>query len=296
MRIAVLGPGGVGGLLAGLLSKNGQDVVVVGREASSSVIAEDGLTIESRRFGDFHVHVRSVPTLEESVDACLITVKATQLREALHRLPVEHMGSAVVVPFLNGIDHMSTLRGIYPPDQVAAGTIRVELARIGPGVIRHTSPFASIELATVDANHLAIDLLASQLTAAGLDVRVRTDEVPMLWEKLAFLAPMALMTTIYRTNVGVIRSKHRTEILGVIHEVARVAQAERAQVNPEAVTSLLDSVPAAMELSMQRDQEAARPLELDAIGGAVLRHAALVGVPVPITSHLVAQLSADAGA
>ena len=290
MRIAVLGAGGVGGLLAGLLSRAGNNVVVVATEASASAIAQRGLTVESRRFGDFHISVKSATSLEEPVDACLITVKATQLVEALHRLPPENIASAMVIPFLNGIDHMATLRGIYPPDQVEAGTIRVESARIGPGVIRHTSPFASIELAAIDENHIAIDLLANQLTAVGLDVRVRADEVPMLWEKLAFLAPVALMTTVYRTNVGVIRTTYRSETLGMIDEVARVARAEGAQLSPEAVVTILDSVPAAMESSMQRDREAGRPLELDAIGGAVLRHAAMVGVAVPITSHLVGQL------
>jgi len=45
-----------------------------------------------------------------------------------------------------------------------------------------------------------------------------------------------------------------------------------------------------MESSMQRDQAAGQPLELDAIGGAVLRHAAAAGVPVPVTARLVEEL------
>jgi 2-dehydropantoate 2-reductase len=45
-----------------------------------------------------------------------------------------------------------------------------------------------------------------------------------------------------------------------------------------------------METSMQRDQAAGLPLELDAIGGAVLRHAAKAGLPAPVTARLVEDL------
>ena len=45
-----------------------------------------------------------------------------------------------------------------------------------------------------------------------------------------------------------------------------------------------------METSMQRDQAAGLPLELDAIGGSVLRRAARAGVAVPVTTRLVEEL------
>ena len=35
------------------------------------------------------------------------------------------------------------------------------------------------------------------LSGAGLDVTVRDDEYAILWEKLSFLAPLALLTTVY---------------------------------------------------------------------------------------------------
>ena len=48
MKIAVLGPGGVGGLLAGALDRAGIEVVVVARESTAAVIARDGLRVRQR--------------------------------------------------------------------------------------------------------------------------------------------------------------------------------------------------------------------------------------------------------
>jgi 2-dehydropantoate 2-reductase len=228
--------------------------------------------------------------LESPVDACLIAVKNTQLTEALKRVPPDALGQGLVVPFLNGIDHVELLRGIYPPSNVVAAAIRVETARVEPGFIRQLSPFASIEFAAADANRDRVERLASQLTAVGFDVRVRDDETSMLWDKLSFLAPLALLTTHEDANAGAIRTRRREDTLAVISEVAAVATAEGAAIDPEAVVRLLDSVPETMESSMQRDQAAGRQLEIDAIGGAVVRRAALAGVDVPVTSRLVDEL------
>lgn len=79
LPVAVLGPGGVGGLLAALLARAGVDVVVLAGGRTVRQIAERGLRLESKRFGDFQVRLRSTPQLEEPVRACMITVKATQL-------------------------------------------------------------------------------------------------------------------------------------------------------------------------------------------------------------------------
>ena len=278
--------------MAALLARAGNSVLVLAGEDTSRVIAQSGLRLESRRFGDFNIPVRTATRLAEPVDACFITVKATQLGQALERLPADALGPGLVIPFLNGIEHVDILRAVYPPSSVVAATIRVETARATTGVIRHTSPFASVEIAVAADNRDRVDLIAAHLEAAGLDVRVRDDEVAMLWDKFAFLAPMALLTTHERANVGAIRTKRRGDAIAVISEVAAVAQADGVAVDREAVMRMLDSVPESMESSMQRDQAAGRLLELDALGGAVLRRAAKSGVAVPVTSRLVEELQA----
>jgi 2-dehydropantoate 2-reductase len=290
LRVAVLGPGAVGGLLAALLARAGSSVVVLAGESTARAIAERGLTVESRRFGDFHVSVDSAVRLQSKVDFCLITVKATQLDGALERVPGDALGEAVIVPFLNGIDHVDHLRRTYPSSSVAAATIRIEVAKIEVGVISQLSPFAAIDITPPADRRSDVEQLAEQLVAAGFDLRVRDDEMPMLWDKLALLAPLALLTTHARANVGEVRTRRRDDALALIAEVAAVARAEGAEGDSEAAIRQLDAAPPAMESSMQRDQSAGRPLELDAIGGTVLRRAARAGLSVPVTTRLVDEL------
>src|SRR5438093_92519 len=179
MSFAVLGPGGVGGLLAALLSRGGDRVVVL----HDSGLRE--IHVESKRFGDFTASVQTAPRLAEPVDAALVTVKATHLEEALDRMPAAALGDALVIPFLNGIEHVELLRSAYPASSVVPATIRIE-------------PIAN----------------------------------------LAFI--------------------------------------ERA--------------PETMETSMQRDQAAGRQIEIDALGGALLRRAAKAGIQVPVTERIVEDL------
>lgn len=277
-------------MLAALLARAENSVVVLAGEGTAQAIAERGIRVESRRFGDFEVRVDSAVRLEREVDFCLITVKATQLDEALERVPADALGKALVVPFLNGIDHIEHLRRTYPSSDVAAATMRVEVARIEPGLIRQLSPFAAIDIAPPARRQREVEELAAQLRASGFDVRVRPDETAMLWDKLALLAPLALLTTHARANVGEVRTHRRDDAIALITEIASVARAEGATADSEATLRLLDAAPPAMETSMQRDQAAGLPLELDAIGGAVLRRAARVGVAVPVTTRLVEEL------
>ena len=289
-RVAVLGPGGVGGLLAALLARAGDSVEVLAGESTARAIGERGLKLQSSRFGHFDVPVDSAVQLQTPVDACLVTVKATQLESALQRVPREAVGNALLVPFLNGIDHVARLRTLYPSASVVAATIRVEVARIEAGTIRHTSPFAAVELATSAAVQDRVETLAEHLRATGLDVKVRDDEVPMLWDKLVLLGPLALLTTHARANLGEVRAHRRDDALALISEVAAVARAEGVAVDPAAVLRMFDAAPEAMQSSMQRDQASGLPLELDAIGGAILEHAARAGVAVPLTTRLVEEL------
>ena len=53
MKFAVLGPGGVGGLLAGALWRAGSDVTVIARPHTAQLINEQGLTLRSVRLGEF---------------------------------------------------------------------------------------------------------------------------------------------------------------------------------------------------------------------------------------------------
>src|SRR5579859_7102516 len=118
LDIAVLGPGGVGGFLGAMLARAGDAVLVLAGDETSRAIAQGGLRVESQKFGNFAVSVATATRLTHPVDACFVTVKATHLREAVDRVPATALGSGLVIPFLNGLEHVEFLRTVYPPDEV----------------------------------------------------------------------------------------------------------------------------------------------------------------------------------
>ncbi|WP_316525948.1 ketopantoate reductase family protein [Kitasatospora brasiliensis] len=294
LTVAVLGPGGVGGLIGGLLARDGHRVVCLAGEATAATIARDGLRVRSSQFGEFTARVEAATELREPVDAAFVTVKETALAAALDRMPAHTLGTGIVVPLLNGLDHMALLRERYPAGLVTAGTIRIEATRTAPGRIEHTSPFAAIELGATTEHASPVGEFADRLRHAGLDVTLREDETAMLWSKLSFLAPFALLTTRHASEIGTVRTEHRAELLAVLDEISAVTRAVGAPADAQTLLASFDRIPGSMKSSMQRDVEAGRPTELDAIGGAVLRAADAHGVAAPTIARLVRDLSAPA--
>ncbi|MEU6282204.1 2-dehydropantoate 2-reductase [Streptomyces sp. NPDC047028] len=292
LTVAILGPGGIGGLLAALLSRAGHRVICLARAGTADTLRTNGIRVRSGQFGDFGAGVEADTELREPVDACVITVKHTALDAALGRVPAGALGDALVIPLLNGVEHPAVLRARYRPDRVAPAVIRVESTRVAPGEIEHGSPFTEIDLAGDEVPRPLLDTLATALTAAGPVTRVVGDETAALWAKMAFLAPFALLTTRYGLPLGEARTRHRDELQALVAETAAVSRACGAPTDPAQALARYDSFPPATKSSMQRDAGAGRPLELDAIGGALLRAADRHGVPAPVTARLVGELRA----
>ncbi|GAA3851658.1 ketopantoate reductase family protein [Streptomyces lacrimifluminis] len=298
LTFAVLGPGGVGGLLAALLSRAGHRVLCLAGDDTARTLREGGIRVRSGRFGDFTAKVDAATGLPEApspagaVDAVLVAVKHTGLDAALERVPVKALGDALVVPFLNGVEHPAALRARYGTDRVAPAVIRVESTRTAPGVIEHASPFVEIDLAGDPVPRERLDVLSAAFTAAGPATRVLPDEAAVLWAKMSFLAPFALLTTLYGLPLGDVRTRHRDELTALVEETAAVSRASGGPADPAQALARYDAFPPATRSSMQRDAEAGRPLELDAIGGALLRAAERHGVDVPVAARVVRELAA----
>jgi 2-dehydropantoate 2-reductase len=292
--IAVLGPGGVGGLVAAALARAGEPVTVLAREATAEAIARDGIRVRSVRLGDFTARPAAALTLEEPGGSLLVAPKATGLAAALERVRAE---PGLVVPLLNGLEHMEVLRERFG-DRVAAGVIRVESDRPEPGVVVHTSPFLRVDMASDgEALRPGLEALATRLEAAGVPAVVGGSEAEVLWSKLVRLNALALATSAFDLPLGPIRStpELRAELEGCVVEGAAVAAAEGAAVDARAVLAELGEAHAELRSSMQRDIAAGREPELDAIAGAVLRAGARHGLECPTVARLAAQVADRAG-
>jgi 2-dehydropantoate 2-reductase len=295
MTIAVLGPGGVGGLVAGALDRDGTPVIVVAREPTAELIDARGLRVSSVRLGDFLAHPRAVARLDEPVDALVVATKATGLREALGRIAAPSM---LVLPLLNGLDHLAVLRERFGEETVVAGTIRVEADRPEAGVVVHTSRFLRIDMASEYAPAQArMQALAATLTAAGIPARVGQSEAQVMWGKLVRLNALACTTSAFDKLLGEILAtpELRAELVGAIEEGCAVAAAEGASIDAAGPLGELSAAHATLGSSMQRDIAAGRPPELDAIPGAVLRAAARHGLECPTIERLVGMIAGRAG-
>jgi 2-dehydropantoate 2-reductase len=295
MKIAVLGPGGVGGLVVGALDRAGTPVVVVARQSTAELIAERGLEVSSVRLGDFLAHPRAVARLEEPVDALVVATKATGLREALERIAVQ---PGLVLPLLNGLDHLAPLRERFGAQAVVAGTIRVEADRPRAGVVVHTSPFLRIDMASGHPEaRPGMEALAARLKDAGIPARVEESEPQVMWGKLVRLNALACTTSAFDKLLGEILStpELRGELVGAIEEGCAVAAADGARIDAADPLGELTAAHATLGSSMQRDIAAGRPPELDAIPGAVLRAAARHGVPCPTIERLVGMIATRVG-
>lgn len=291
LTVAVLGPGGVGGLLAARLARAGHRVICLAGEETARTLREQGIHVRSDRYGAFTARVEADTELRERADVVIVAVKQMALDAALERVPATALDEdALVVPLLNGVEHPAALRGRYGDGRVAPAVIRVESTRVAPGVIEHGSPFVEVDLTGETVARGRLDRLAGALEWAGVQVRVLDGEASALWAKMAFLAPLALLTTRYGATLGEIRTRYRAELVSLVEETAAVGRASGAATEAAAALARYDAFPPQMRSSMQRDAEAGRPVELDAIGGALLRAAERHGVAVPVATRLVREL------
>jgi 2-dehydropantoate 2-reductase len=283
LRHAILGVGGVGGLIGASLARLGDSVTAVVKPQSLASYPEQ-LKLESP-FGNFAVPVARSAEVPP-VDVLWIAVKATQLQDSL--ATVTHPASVgAIVPLLNGIDHLVLLRKRYGDECVIAATIAVESERVAPGHFAHRSPFAILNVSSAGQPLLGSTL--QQLQKTGFECHFVDDEVTLMWTKIVFLAPIALATTAFDQPVGGVMGnpEWKAQWEFCVREACVVATAEGAKVEADVVFARMSRAPYGMRSSMQKDVERGNPPELDAIAGPILRAGSRHGIEVRATKALV---------
>lgn len=287
LQHAIVGPGGVGGLVGGLLAYSGESVRLIVRPNSVQHYPPQ-LSVKSRS-GVLSAPVSVDSALTQPTDVLWITVKSTDLPPALESIAASaEIGT--VVPLLNGIDHITVLRERFGSDKVVPATIAVESERIAAGQIVWRSPFARLSVSSAGQKRLATTL--QKLAALGFECRFIDDENTLMWSKLVFLAPLALSTTAAAATIGQVLSHppRSLELRELVFEACSVALASGANIHADEVMDLFSKLPAEMRSSMQKDVEQGNFPELDAIAGPVLRGGEHFGISVPTTKRLAQQI------
>jgi 2-dehydropantoate 2-reductase len=282
-RHAILGAGGVGGLIGALLAQHGDQVTLVVRPDRIHGYPMQ-LSLQSP-FGNVTVPVSVASRIESDYDVLWITVKATQLEGSLRSVKrVEGIGA--VVPLLNGIDHVARLRRLFGQDRVVPATIAVETERVSPGHIVHRSPFARLNLASFGRDRLQTTIDA--LSGFGFECKFIDSEATLLWSKLSFLAPFALTTSASGLPIGGVKDDPiwRGRLAAIAEEATAVGRAGGATLDTDALLKVLMAFPPDGRSSMQKDVAAGLPPELDAIAGPIIRGGEAHGLPTPVTREM----------
>jgi 2-dehydropantoate 2-reductase len=294
MRHAILGAGGVGGVIGVALAKSGESVTVVLRPETLKNYPSE-LSLESP-LGSFSVPVDRASSVAARYDVLWITVKHTQIEAALRSITVDAEQIGAVVPLLNGIDHVPVLRARFGHDRVVPGSIAVEAERVAPGKIIHRGMAVRVTLSAIGESRLAST--AEEFRKFGFACQFVPDEMKILWTKLSVLAPFALTTTAAGLNIGEVNRDPvwRKRLEAVVREVAAVGTASGTPLDAEVILPFFDKTPQTGRSSMQKDVAAGNPPELDAIAGPILRRAEQYGIDVPVTRELAEMIRGKSAA
>jgi 2-dehydropantoate 2-reductase len=284
MKHAILGAGAVGGVMAVGLSSVGEDVAVIVRQGNEH--AHPKTLVLEHPAGLTHAPAKVAGRVNEAVDVLWIATKTYQLEDALDSVEAV---PGIVVPLLNGVDHVAVLRTRFGHDRVVPGTIAVEAERSEPGRFVQRSP---VRLNLAASGEPVLKECVERLRGLGWTANFLASEATLLWTKLCFLEPFALVTSASGKNNGEILAdaEWKAKMDSAVREACAVATKEGAQVDPDKWVPAFSGLPATMRASMAKDLDAGRKLELDGIAGPVLRGGMRHGIPTPTTASLVAMI------
>jgi len=290
MKIAMMGSGGVGGLIGARLAHAGCDVSFIARGAHLAAMREHGLKLESQVE---NVHLRKVRVTDDPgtlgpVDIVIFSVKLWDTESAARQILPLIGPETGVISLQNGVVKDDILRPIIGEKALMGGVAYMGTAISRPGVIEHTGTMQRVVFGEYGGRRSKrAEGLLEWCRKGGLDAAISDDIRRTLWEKFVFLVAMAAVTATIRLPIGPIRSHPVTRkfYLDAIREAAAVGRAHGVRL-PEGFAeermAFVDTLPPTMTASMQLDLERGNRLEVEWLSGSVVELGAAVGVPTPI--------------
>lgn len=295
MKIAIVGPGAIGCLFAGLLSRAGQEVWLIDHDASRArQLARRGIHV-SGLSGEFHASVRATAEPKEvsGAELSLIAVKAYHTSEAALAAQSALSPTGAALTLQNGLGNVETLQQALGAERVLGGSTAQGATLISQGQVHHAGLGPTIigePGGTISERLLAIK---TAFVGAGIQTELTADLPSVLWEKLVVNAGINPVATLAQVrNGGIMESAHlRLALRLAVTEAAQVAGRLGIRLAHQDVVAHTEEVcqrTANNINSMLQDVRRQRRTEVEAINGAVARHGAAQGLPTPTNALLSA--------
>ena len=312
MRVVVVGAGATGGFLGGFLARAGQEVTLVARGAHLEAMRRRGLTVRTAG-GEFVVRPDCTDELDAvgEADAAFLAVKAHAVAPLAPRLGKLLGPGTALVTLQNGLPwwyfqrHGGPLDGTrletVDPDggierhldasHVVGAVVYAATSVVEPGVIDHAEG-TRFTIGELDGSRSErCQAISGALAEAGLRCPVRTDIRKEIWLKLIGNAVLNPLSALTRASLAALGGDPGTRAVALeaMHEAVRVAGAIGVELDLS-VEQRLEGATRVGEhkTSMLQDVEAGRPLEIDALVGAVVETGHLAGLELPRLEMLYA--------
>ena len=301
MSVAIIGAGAIGGLLGAYLSRSGEEVILIARGPHLAAMRSRGVSV---RGGGEEFTAR--PDCTDDMGAIsraefvFLTLKAHSIPAVAENIGTNLSDNACIVGAQNGIPwwyfedrHLESVdpSGVIArniPYRKVVGCIAYPAAQVvEPGVIEHLEG-NRFTLGEPDGSRSErVQAISSMLVKAGLKAPVQTRIRNEIWLKLLGNATLNPLSALTRASLADLVTSPTTRDLvqTLMEEVEAVARALGVEV-PLTIEKRMAGAAATGQhkTSMLQDLEAGRPLEVDALVGAVVELAGDAGVPVPVLS------------
>jgi 2-dehydropantoate 2-reductase len=297
VKVAIIGPGALGCLLAAKFSLSGEKVWLVDyRPERVELLTRQGLLLRTSEGIVTEVRVPAGLAGEVGpVDLAILTVKAHQTAAAAQQLPLLLGHGGLALTLQNGLGNLEEMTKVVGPEHLLGGASILGVTKLREGEVLlaglgHTyvgPPPGSL------VSSAEVEKVAALFRQAGLPCEVRSDIEVMLWEKLLANVGINPLTALLQVKNGVLLNLPPAWQIAVAAatETLAVARAEgiNLSVDPETRLAEVCTATAANRSSMLQDITAGRQTEIGALNGQVATRGERHGFPTPV-NHLLTQL------
>ncbi len=266
---------------------SGEDVVLCARGENLRAIREHGIDLTSIR-GDLRIEVTATDTPREFApyDLILFCVKAYDTDTAARAISGCLKPDGAILTLQNGVENEAKLAAIFGVDAVIGGNARVGVEMVSPGKIVHLST-GHIDFGELDGSETdRAKKIAAVFQRAAILGEISADIMTARWDKLVWNGALNTVTTLTRRRVGeVLDDPEAMKLLRTLmQEIVNVARAEGAKISDDRIDAYIAHSQKnlrALKTSTQQDLERGKPLEYEALSGAVVRAARRHNMTVP---------------